>query len=199
MDQGTARLEHSDPLVLFDEWLDEAWASEPDANAMSCATVDAEGVPSVRLVLLKGRDARGFVFYTNFESRKGRALRQHQQASLAFHWKSLRRQLRIDGATEAVADTEADAYFATRPRDSQIAAWASRQSEKMSERFELERRFAHYAVKFEGKSVPRPQYWSGFRVVPSRIEFWLDRPFRLHERIVFDRANDAWTVTRLYP
>jgi pyridoxamine 5'-phosphate oxidase len=192
-------LERSNPLVLFDEWLDEAWAREADANAMSCATVDAEGVPSVRLVLLKGRDARGFVFYTNFESRKGRALGQHPQASLAFHWKSLRRQLRIDGAVETVTDTEADAYFATRPRDSQIAAWASRQSESMSERFDLERRFAHYAVKLEGKRVPRPPYWSGFRVVPSRIEFWLDRPFRLHERIVFDRSSDAWTVTRLYP
>ncbi|MGE0651438.1 MAG: pyridoxamine 5'-phosphate oxidase [Alphaproteobacteria bacterium] len=199
MDQGTARLERSDPLTLFDEWLDEAWAREPDANAMSCATVDAKGVPSVRLVLLKGRDARGFVFYTNFESRKGRALGQYPQASLAFHWKSLRRQLRIDGVTETVTDAEADAYFATRPRDSQVAAWASCQSETMSERFDLERRFAHFAVKFEGKPVPRPPYWSGFRVVPSRIEFWLDRPFRLHERIVFDRASDAWTVTRLYP
>jgi len=192
-------LERSDPLVLFDKWLDEAGASEADANAMSCATVDGQGVPSVRLVLLKGRDARGFVFYTNFDSRKGRALHQHQQASLAFHWKSLRRQVRIDGATETVTDAEADAYFASRPRDSQIAAWASRQSEKMAERFDLERRFAHYSVKFEGKRVPRPANWSGFRVVPDRIEFWLDRPFRLHERIVFDRASDGWTVTRLYP
>lgn len=199
MEQGTARLERSDPLVLFDEWLKEAWATEPDANAMSCATATDDGVPSVRLVLLKGRDARGFVFYTNYNSRKGRELGARRQASLAFHWKSLKRQLRIDGETETVTEAEADAYFATRPRDSQIAAWASHQSEKMDERFDLEKRFAHYSLEFDGKPVPRPPHWSGFRILPQAIEFWLDRPFRLHERILFERAGEGWTVARLYP
>lgn len=199
MDQGTARLERSDPLVLFDEWLAEAWALEPDANAMSCATSDDRGVPSVRLVLLKGRDERGFVFYTNFNSRKGKELGARREASLAFHWKSLKRQLRIDGTVETVTEAEADAYFAGRPRDSQIAAWASHQSEKMSERFDLEKRFARYSLEFDGRPVPRPPHWSGFRVVPRAIEFWLDRPFRLHERILFERAGDGWAVSRLYP
>ncbi len=199
MDQGTARLERSDPLALFDEWLAEAWTQEADANAMSCATADEKGVPSVRLVLLKGRDARGFVFYTNFNSRKGQQLGARQQASLAFHWKSLRRQLRIDGVTETMSEAEADAYFATRPRDSQIAAWASHQSEKMTERFDLERRFAHFSLKFDGAPVPRPPHWSGYRVLPRQIEFWLDRPFRLHERIIFEKSGDGWTVGRLYP
>jgi pyridoxamine 5'-phosphate oxidase len=199
MDEGTARLERSDPLALFDEWLKEAWAREPDANAMSCATATKNGVPSVRLVLLKGRDERGFVFYTNFNSRKGREIGERQQASLAFHWKSLKRQLRIDGVTETVTEAEADAYFASRPRDSQIAAWASHQSEKMGERFDLEKRFAHYSLKFDGASVPRPPHWSGYRVLPQAIEFWLDRPFRLHERILFERDGKGWAVSRLYP
>ncbi|MFM2128826.1 MAG: hypothetical protein RL477_372 [Pseudomonadota bacterium] len=199
MDEGTARLERSDPLALFDEWLGEAWKSEADANAMSCATATAEGVPAVRLVLLKGRDERGFVFYTNYNSRKGREIGERRQASLAFHWKSLKRQLRIDGVTENVTAQEADAYFASRPRDSQIAAWASHQSEKMGERFDLEKRFAHYSLKFDGGPVPRPPHWSGYRVLPQIIEFWIDRPFRLHERIVFERAGTGWSVSRLYP
>lgn len=199
LDQGTNRFLRSDPFALFDEWYREAWAHEADANAMSCATADAAGVPSVRIVLLKGRDARGFVFYTNFGSRKGHELGARPRASLAFHWKSLKRQVRIDGATETVTDAEADAYFASRPRDSQIAAWASKQSEPMSERFELEKRLAHYNLKFEGRPVPRPPYWSGYRVLPEIIEFWIDRPFRLHERIVFRRDGGGWSVGRIYP
>lgn len=199
MDQGTNSFLDADPMALFDEWYREAWAHERDANAMACATADAGGVPSVRYVLLKGRDDRGFVFYTNFGSRKGKELGQRQQASLAFHWKSLRRQVRIDGPVETVTDAEADAYFASRPRDSQIAAWASKQSEPMDERFDLEKRLMHYTLEFEGRDVPRPPYWSGYRVLAETIEFWLDRPFRLHERIVFSRAGDGWTVGRIYP
>ena len=155
LDEGTTHLERSDPLVLFDQWFDLAQASERDANAMACATTDAEGVPSVRMVLLKARDDKGFVFYTNFSSRKGLEIDANPQASLVFHWKTLRRQVRIDGPVETVTDEEADAYFASRPRDSQIAAWASRQSEPMAERFELERRFAHFDLKYAGTPVPR--------------------------------------------
>lgn len=201
MDEGTARLERADPFELFDEWYRDAWAHERDANAMACATADGNGVPSVRMVLLKGRDERGFLFYTNFQSRKGLEIGARQQASLVFFWKSMKRQIRIDGAVEVVTEAEADAYFASRPRDSQVAAWASRQSEMMDERFDLERRFAHFSLKFEGVDVPRPPHWSGYRVLPKAIEFWLDRPFRLHERIYFERQgeNEGWTVGRLYP
>ncbi len=199
MDEGTAQLEKSDPLALFDEWYRLAWASERDANAMACATTGADGAPSVRMVLLQGREADGFVFYTNFESRKGVEIGANPRASLVFHWKSLRRQVRIDGPVEPVSAAAADAYFASRPRDSQVAAWASRQSETLPERFELERRFAHFDLKFQGRPVPRPAHWSGYRVRPEMIEFWLDRPYRLHERIVFRGSSDGWSMVRLYP
>lgn len=199
IDQGTSQMERSDPLVLFDRWLEDAWAHERDANAVACATADAAGVPSVRMVLLKGRDAGGFLFYTNLRSQKGKELDDRQQASLAFHWKSLRRQVRIDGPVETVSEADADAYFASRPRDSQLAAWASHQSETLPERFELERRFARFELKFKGGAVPRPPHWSGFRVVPKKIEFWLDRPYRLHDRILFTANGGGWNVERLYP
>jgi len=199
LDEGTAQLERTDPLTLFDAWYDDAWASERDANAMACATADADGVPSVRMVLLKEREGDGFVFYTNFASRKGLEIGANPRASLVFHWKSLRRQVRIDGTVETVDDGAADAYFSSRPRDSQIAAWASLQSEVMPERFELEKRFAHFELKYKGRPVPRPRHWSGYRVRAEKLEFWLDRPYRLHERIVFERASQDWHVTRLYP
>ncbi|MDH3239184.1 MAG: pyridoxamine 5'-phosphate oxidase [Alphaproteobacteria bacterium] len=199
LDEGTAQLETSDPLVQFDTWYREAWASERDANAMACATADADGVPSVRMVLLKGREADGFVFYTNFGSRKGHEIGANPRASLVFHWKSLKRQVRIDGTVETVDDAAADAYFASRPRDSQVAAWASLQSEVLHERFELEKRLAHFELKFKGGPVPRPPHWSGYLVRAEKLEFWLDRPYRLHERIVFQRASREWHVTRLYP
>ncbi len=199
LDQGTDRFFHSDPFALFDDWYREAAAREPDPNAMACATADSAGRPSVRYVLLKGRDARGFVFFTNYESRKGKEIAVQAHASLAFYWKSIKRQVRVDGTVERVKASEADAYFATRPRDSQVAAWAARQSEPMEERFELEKRFARYDREFEGRPVTRPPHWSGYRVLPEAIEFWIDRPFRLHERILFQRRAGEWTAVRLYP
>ena len=193
-------LENQHPFALFEAWFAEAREGEPsDPNAMSLATSDAAGRPSVRMVLLKGLDDRGFVFYTNFESRKGREILGNSLASLCFHWKSLKRQVRIEGRVDQVTAGEADAYFATRPRDSQLAAWASLQSQAMSERFDLERRFAHYTQVYDGKTVPRPPHWSGFRVIPEAMEFWLDRPYRLHERVVFHRQDGAWSAVRLYP
>jgi pyridoxamine 5'-phosphate oxidase len=189
-----------DPIALFHHWLKEAEAGEPsDANAMALATADASGAPSVRMVLLKGADASGFVFYTNLESRKGGELTANPRAALCFHWKSLRRQVRVEGAIAPVSDGEADEYFASRHRQSQIGAWASQQSRPLVGMFELERRVAQYAAKYGFGKVPRPPYWSGFRLTPGRIEFWRERPFRLHERLVYLRGEGGWRTERLYP
>lgn len=190
----------SEPYDLFAKWLAEAEASEPnDANAMAIASVGADGQPSVRMVLLKDADTRGFVFYTNYESRKGRQLLETRKAALVLHWKTLGRQVRAEGPVETVTEAEADAYFASRHRSSQIGAWASQQSRPLESRFELEKRVALFAAKYAIGTVPRPPYWSGFRVVPNRIEFWENRPFRLHDRLVYHRAGDGWTTEKLYP
>lgn len=194
--------ERDDPFALFAEWLKDAEAKEPnDPNAMTLATVDEEGLPNARMVLLKGFDDRGFVFYTNFESQKGQELLATQKAALVFHWKSLRRQVRVRGLIEAVTAAEADAYFKSRPRDSRIGAWASAQSRPLEGRFALETSVAMYTAKFAIGDVPRPAYWSGFRIKPLAIEFWHDRPFRLHDRVVFNRATpeDKWNKVKLYP
>ena len=194
--------ERNDPFGLFGEWLKEAEKSEPnDPNAMALATADEEGLPNVRMVLLKGFDERGFVFYTNFESQKGQEILGTMKAALGFHWKSLRRQVRVRGLVEEVTKQEADAYFASRPRDSRIGAWASQQSRPLEGRFALEAAVAMYTARYAIGEVPRPSYWSGFRVKPLSIEFWHDRPFRLHDRVVFRRAGEAsgWNKARLYP
>jgi pyridoxamine 5'-phosphate oxidase len=191
----------SDPFQLFDDWFAEARASEPnDANAMALATVDADGQPHVRMVLLKGHGSDGFLFYTNERSAKGEQLRDAPRAALLFHWKSLRRQVRIEGIVERVSDAAADAYFASRGRDSQLGAWASDQSRPLDRRSTFENRFESMKRRFEGGDVPRPPHWGGYRVVPKTIEFWTDRPHRLHERRLFARSSDAtWLEGLLYP
>jgi pyridoxamine 5'-phosphate oxidase len=190
----------SDPFQLFAEWFTEAREAEiNDPEAMALATVDAEGQPTVRTVLLKGHGPDGFVFYTNGQSAKGEQLRANPRAGLLFHWKSLRRQVRIDGPVGRVSDAESDAYFATRARDSQLGAWASDQSRPLDSRATFERRFDEVKLRFEGQDVPRPPHWYGYRVIPERIEFWIDRQYRLHERRLFTRDGDRWTEGLLYP
>ena len=178
----------------------DAEASEPSLpNAVSLATATPDGRPSLRMVLLKVADATGFVFYTNLESRKGEELHLNPRAAMCFHWKSLTRQVRVEGTVALLGDEEADVYFATRDRESNIGAWASRQSRPLERRFELEREVAKFAAKYAFGEIPRPPFWSGYRLVPERIEFWSQRAFRLHERLQFDRVEDGWYLTRLFP
>lgn len=195
--------DHADPIALFGDWLQEAKgnASIVDATAMSLATADAQGIPDVRMVLLKDVDAEGFVFYTNLGSVKARQLAENPHAALCFHWVPLRRQVRVRGPVTPVSDAEADAYFASRAKQSQIGAWASKQSQPLEGRFELEQRVAKYAAKYGLTQVPRPEFWSGFCLSPTRIEFWMEQPYRLHDRVEYARANagEAWSRRRLYP
>ncbi|HUO99713.1 MAG TPA: pyridoxamine 5'-phosphate oxidase [Rhizomicrobium sp.] len=191
-----------DPLELFQAWMKDAERTEPnEANAMAVATVDAEGRPNVRMVLLKSLDRRGFVFYTNFQSVKGTELAAHPYTALNFHWKTVRKQVRVRGPVSVVSEAEADAYFASRAKDSQIGAWASAQSRPMEGRWVFEKEIAKYALKYGLGTVPRPPYWSGYRVSPLEIEFWRDRPFRLHDRLVYRRGSvdEPWRTERLYP
>ncbi|WP_374571459.1 pyridoxamine 5'-phosphate oxidase [Phenylobacterium sp.] len=193
-------LAEEDPFRLFAAWLKDAGEKElNDPNAMALATVDEAGAPDVRMVLLKEATSEGFVFYTNLESAKGHELAANPKAALLFHWKSLRRQVRVRGAVSPVTPQEADAYFATRARASQIGAWASAQSRELTSRLALEKRIADVGLRFGLGRVPRPPHWSGFRLAPQSLEFWRDRPFRLHERLVFERAGEGWTTKRLFP
>ncbi|WP_022723819.1 pyridoxamine 5'-phosphate oxidase [Rhodopseudomonas sp. B29] len=191
-----------EPFALFAEWLGEATKSEPnDPNAMALATVDPDGLPNVRMVLMKGFDHHGFVFYSHIASQKGRELAANPKAALLFHWKSLRRQVRIRGGVTPVTEAEADAYFATRPKQAQIGAWASKQSQPLESRFAFEQAIAKVGARYLVGEVPRPPGWSGWRITPARMEFWHDRPYRLHDRIEFTRDTPAqpWLKTRLYP
>jgi pyridoxamine 5'-phosphate oxidase len=194
--------EESEPFTLFARWLKDAEASEPnDPNAVAVATVDEQGLPNVRMVLLKGFDDQGFVFYTNFESQKGQEILGQKKAAMVFHWKSLRRQVRLRGPVEVVSDAEADAYYTSRPRGSRIGAWASKQSRPLEGRFALEKAVAEYTARYAIGEIPRPPHWSGFRIRPTSIEFWHDRPFRLHDRVEFRREDPkgAWNKVRMYP
>ena len=188
-----------DPYAVFEAWFAEAVSAEPnDPNAMALATVDDEGLPDIRMVLLKGHDRHGFVFYTNIESAKGQELLGNPKAALLFHWKSLRRQVRVRGPVSRVTEAEADAYFASRPRGSQIGAWASDQSRPLDEKERLKARVAEREAEF-ANDVPSPPHWSGFRIEPVALEFWQDGAFRLHDRFLYRREGDGWAVTRLYP
>lgn len=202
-DVSTIAAPPADPIAFFNTLLDEARRVDPsrlpEPTAMALGTVGADGQPSVRIVLLKDVDERGFVFYTNFESRKGRELLAHPKAALCFHWQPLERQVRVEGIASPVAPAEADAYFATRARASQIGAWASRQSETLASDEELDARVREVEARFDGGPVPRPPHWSGFRIRPERIEFWRSRAYRLHERLVYERAGEQWRVRRLFP
>lgn len=199
-DPQVSELASENPIDKFAQWMSDAEGSEPSLpNAVSLATATPDGRPSLRMVLLKGVDDDGFVFYTNLESRKGEELGGNPWAAMCFHWKSLTRQVRVEGTVEMLDDDEADAYFASRDRESKIGAWASRQSRPMQRRFELEREVAKYAAKYAIGNIPRPEFWSGYRLKPDRIEFWSQRAFRLHDRLQFDRADDGWRLTRLYP
>jgi pyridoxamine 5'-phosphate oxidase len=190
----------ADPIALFQEWFEAAKAAEPnDPEVMALASADASGLPNVRMVLLKEIDAAGLVFYTNSESDKGREMAANPKAAICFHWKSLRRQIRAQGAVKVVSAAEADAYFAARPHDAQIGAWASSQSRPLASRLELEKAVAGVAAKFAGGPVPRPPHWLGYRLAPDRIEFWESRPFRLHDRLLFERSGQGWETSRLFP
>ena len=199
-DPKSAEIEVVDPIAQFKAWLAEAEKTEPSlATAMTLATASPAGVPSARMVLLKDVDDQGFTFYTNLESRKARELRENPMAALCFHWKATKRQVRIEGAVAPVGEQEADAYFQSRPRGAQIGAWASKQSAPLEGRFELERRVAKFTAQFHVGTVPRPEFWSGYCIAPQQIEFWQEKAFRLHDRVVFNRANDGWVTEQLYP